>query len=89
MRVRKGEGIVGRLSLQQRCLIVGSILVSITYVLPMTFLLGAAAATSVWEPVMAVRAKQRGWFIAWVTGLALAVLGAVMTFGVLPRLPSI
>ena len=78
-----------RLSMQQRFLIVGSILVSITYVLPMTFLLGAAASTSIWDPVVAVRKKQRGWFIAWVTGLALAVIGAVMTFVVLPRLPPI
>ncbi|WP_076260795.1 hypothetical protein [Intrasporangium flavum] len=77
------------LSLQQRLLIVGSVVVSVTYVLPMTFLLGAAAATSVWDPVMAVRSSHRGWFIAWLSGLALAVLGAVMTFVVLPRLPSI
>ncbi|WP_323101827.1 hypothetical protein [Intrasporangium sp. YIM S08009] len=77
------------MSLEQRLLIVGSIVVSITYVLPMTFLLGAAAVTSIWDPVMSVRTKQRGWFIAWVTGLALAVLGAAITFLVLPRLPSI
>jgi uncharacterized membrane protein len=74
---------------RERVLIAGSVVLSVTYVLPLMFLLGAAACLSVWDSVMTAKSTERGWFIAWVVGLCLAVLGAVFTFFILPRTPTI
>jgi len=77
------------LSPNRRFLVVVSLVLPITYLIPFAFLLGAAASLSGWDDVVAVKATDRRWFIAWVIGLVLAGLGAIYTFFIFPRLAPI